>query len=71
MSEKISGTVKWFRDDKGFGFIQSEGQEYFVHFSGILGKGFKSLPMGAKVSFNVSKGKKGMQAQDVEIINNH
>jgi CspA family cold shock protein len=69
MSEKINGTVKWFRDDKGFGFIQSEGQEYFVHFSGILGDGFKSLAAGAKVSFNLSKGTKGMQALNVEIIN--
>ncbi|MDR3501724.1 MAG: cold shock domain-containing protein [Legionella sp.] len=69
MSEKINGTVKWFRDDKGFGFIQSEGQEYFVHFSGILGNGFKSLPVGAKVSFNLTKGTKGMQAHDVEVIN--
>ncbi|WP_133137488.1 cold-shock protein [Legionella rowbothamii] len=69
MSEKINGIVKWFRDDKGFGFIQSEGQEYFVHFSGILGNGFKSLPAGAMVSFNLTKGTKGMQAHDVEVIN--
>ncbi|MFJ1269360.1 cold-shock protein [Legionella lytica] len=69
MSVKINGTVKWFRDDKGFGFIQSEGQEYFVHFSGIVGDGFKSLPVGAKVAFALTKGAKGMQAHDVEVIN--
>lgn len=69
MSEKINGIVKWFRDDKGFGFIQSEGKEYFVHFSGIVGDGFKSHPVGAKVAFNLAKGTKGMQAHDVEVIN--
>lgn len=68
MSDKIQGIVKWFRDDKGFGFIQSEGKDYFVHFSAILGEGFKSLQAGAAVSFKRIDGKKGMQASDVEVI---
>lgn len=68
MSSKLKGTVKWFKDDKGFGFIQYEGQDYFVHFSSIQCEGFKSLPKGSKVAFKAINGKKGMQADEVEIV---
>ena len=60
------GTVKWFNDSKGFGFIeQSDGADVFVHFSAIQGDGFKSLAEGEKVSFEVSEGDKGLQAANV------
>jgi len=68
MSDKVNGVVKWFKDDKGFGFIEHEGQDYFVHFRNIKCKGFKSLPKGGSVSFKIIKGRKGMQADEVEII---
>ena len=61
-----SGTVKWFNDAKGFGFITSEtGEDLFVHFSAIQGSGFKSLPEGAAVEFDAVRGPKGMQASNV------
>ena len=60
------GTVKWFNDAKGFGFITSEtGEDLFVHFSAIQGSGFKSLPEGAAVEFDAVRGPKGMQASNV------
>ncbi|HEY4642640.1 MAG TPA: cold-shock protein [Thermoanaerobaculia bacterium] len=63
---KTSGTVKWFNDAKGFGFITSEnGDDLFVHFSAIQGSGFKSLPEGAAVEFDVVNGPKGLQASNV------
>jgi CspA family cold shock protein len=64
------GTVKWFNDDKGYGFIApDEGSEdLFVHHSGIAGEGFKSLDEGAKVSYEASRGKKGMQAENVSKV---
>lgn len=68
MSEKISGVVKWFNESKGFGFIESNGQDYFVHFSAIQGSGFKTLTDGAKVMFKVGQGQKGLQAEEVEVI---
>lgn len=60
------GTVKWFNDGKGFGFIaQEDGPDVFVHFSAISGEGFKSLAEGDKVKFDVTDGAKGPQASNV------
>lgn len=61
------GIVKWFNADKGFGFISREnGDDVFVHFSAILGNGFKTLDEGQRVSFEVVQGPKGPQAANVE-----
>ena len=66
---KQTGTVKWFNDAKGFGFITSEGgDDLFVHFSAIQGSGFRSLPEGAAVEFDAVQGPKGMQASNVTTI---
>jgi len=68
MSDRITGTVKWFNDDKGFGFIEREGgEDVFVHFSSVRGDGFKSLYEGQKVEFTVGQGQKGPQALDVSV----
>jgi len=62
-----SGTVKWFNNKKGFGFIEREdGTDIFVHYSAIQGNGFKSLEEGEKVTFEVTEGPKGLQATNVE-----
>ncbi len=61
------GTVKWFNDKKGYGFISmEEGQDVFVHFNSILGSGFRSLYEGQRVRFDVEQGEKGPQAVNVE-----
>jgi cold shock protein len=66
MSDREIGTVKWFNDAKGFGFISREnGPDVFVHFRAIQGNGFKSLAEGEKVSFKVVNGQKGLQAEEV------
>ncbi len=66
MSERQTGTVKWFNDAKGFGFISREnGEDVFVHFRAIQGTGFRSLQEGQKVSFKVVQGQKGLQADEV------
>ena len=60
------GTVKWFNESKGFGFIeQEEGKDLFVHYSAIQGEGFKSLAEGDRVSFDIVSGKKGPAAENV------
>jgi CspA family cold shock protein len=61
------GTVKWFNEEKGYGFISPDegGADVFVHYSGIEGSGFKSLDEGEKVSYEVTQGKKGLQAENV------
>ena len=67
MSERENGTVKWFNDAKGFGFISREnGTDVFVHFRSIEGNGFKSLTEGDRVSFTVENGAKGPQAANVQ-----
>jgi CspA family cold shock protein len=66
MSEQVEGTVKWFNDEKGFGFIEQEGgKDVFVHFSAINGSGRKTLHEGQKVTMNVTQGQKGPQAENV------
>ena len=63
------GTVKWFNEAKGFGFItQVGGEDVFVHFSAIQGEGFKTLAEGEKLEFDVTKGPKGLQASNVRRI---
>jgi CspA family cold shock protein len=61
------GTVKWFNDEKGYGFISPDdgSEDVFVHYTGIEGNGFKSLDEGAKVTYEVTQGQKGLQAESV------
>jgi cold shock protein len=66
MSEQVEGTVKWFNDEKGFGFIERDGgKDVFVHFSAINASGRKTLREGQKVMMTVSQGEKGPQAENV------
>ena len=66
MAERETGTVKWFNNSKGYGFITREnGEDVFVHFQSIQGDGYKSLEEGQKVEFKVAQGQKGLQAQEV------
>lgn len=68
MSEREIGTVKWFNDTKGYGFIQREqGDDVFVHFSAIRGDGHRTLKEGQRVEFAVTQGQKGLQAEDVSV----
>ena len=67
--ERINGTVKWFNDAKGFGFITREGgPDVFVHYSAVSSDGFKSLAEGDKVEFEIVEGQKGPQAANVQKI---
>jgi CspA family cold shock protein len=66
MANRETGTVKWFDNAKGYGFIQRpEGEDVFVHYRSIRGEGFRTLQEGQAVNFNVVKGQKGLQAEDV------
>ncbi|WP_115718357.1 cold-shock protein [Gallaecimonas mangrovi] len=66
MSNQVQGTVKWFNDEKGFGFIEQEGgKDVFVHFSAINGSGRRTLSEGQKVTMVVTQGQKGPQAENV------
>lgn len=68
---RTTGTVKWFNATKGFGFISQEnGEDLFVHYSEIQSSGYRSLDEGAKVEFEVTQGKKGLQASAVTVLNN-
>ncbi len=70
MSTKTTGSVKWFNETKGFGFISQDngGADVFVHFRAIASDGFKTLTEGQKVSFNVEQGQKGPQASNVTTL---
>jgi CspA family cold shock protein len=69
MSNTVTGTVKWFNETKGFGFIQQEnGPDVFAHFSAIQGDGFRTLTEGQTVEFVVSQGQKGPQAENIKIL---
>ncbi len=69
MSDRITGTVKWFNGGKGYGFITREGgPDVFVHYSAIQGDGFKNLEEGQKVEFTVEQGPKGPQAANVTLV---
>ena len=66
MADRETGTVKWFNEAKGFGFIERPGgSDVFIHYSAIRGEGFRSLSEGQEVEFEVVQGQKGPQAQDV------
>jgi CspA family cold shock protein len=66
MEERITGTVKWFNAEKGYGFIeQADGPDIFVHFSAISGDGYRSLEQGEEVEFTITEGQKGKQASNV------
>ena len=69
MSEKSTGTVKWFNGAKGYGFIaREEGEDVFVHYSAIQGEGFRNLEEGQRVEFDIEQGQKGLQATNVSVI---
>jgi len=67
-----TGTVKWFNESKGYGFISpQEGEDVFVHYSAIAGEGFKTLREGDEVEFNVVQGPKGLQAEEVKNLSSN
>ncbi|TOR03166.1 cold-shock protein [Vibrio parahaemolyticus] len=69
MSNTATGTVKWFNETKGFGFIQQEnGPDVFAHFSAITGDDFRTLVEGQKVEFVISQGQKGPQAEQIKVL---
>jgi len=68
MTDNLRGRVIRFNDEKGFGFIESKGKEYFVHISSILSSGYKKLPEGTAVLFKAAQGKKGLEAVEVIVL---
>jgi CspA family cold shock protein len=69
MSDRTKGNVKWFNQAKGFGFITREdGDDVFVHYSSIIGEGYRNLKEGQQVQFSVAESDKGPQAHDVEVV---
>jgi len=69
MSNSVSGTVKWFNEAKGFGFIeQQSGPDVFAHFSAIISSGFKTLAEGQLVEFTITQGQKGLQAESIVAV---
>lgn len=69
MANRVKGTVKWFNGEKGFGFISQEGgDDLFVHYSEIQTNGYRSLDEGATVEFEITQGKKGLQASSVTVV---
>jgi CspA family cold shock protein len=69
MSERITGTVKWFNNSKGYGFLsQDNGPDVFVHYSAIQSDGYRSLEEGQRVEFSIEKGPKGLQAASVAVL---
>lgn len=69
MAERTQGTVKWFNGDKGFGFIeQPNGDDLFVHYSEIQSSGYRTLDEGATVEFEITQGRKGLQASAVTVV---
>jgi CspA family cold shock protein len=69
MTERVLGTVKWFNGSKGYGFIEVEDHDdVFVHYSAILGEGFRNLDEGQRVEFTIEQGPKGLQAASVTIV---
>lgn len=69
MSARENGTVKWFNNSKGYGFIQrDQGGDVFVHFRAIRGDGYRTLEEGQRVEFSVGQGQKGLQAEDVSVV---
>ncbi len=69
MSERVTGTVKWFNASKGYGFISRDGgPDIFVHYSAIQGDGFRNLEEGQNVEFSIEQGPKGLQAADVKAV---
>jgi CspA family cold shock protein len=69
MSERVSGTVKWFNGSKGYGFIEREdGDDVFVHYTAIQADGFRNLEEGQRVEFSIEQGPKGLQAANVVVL---
>ncbi|MEJ2551315.1 MAG: cold-shock protein [Anaerolineales bacterium] len=69
MSERVTGTVKWFNGSKGYGFIErEEGDDVFVHYSAIQADGFRTLEEGQQVEFSIEQGPKGLQAAEVTTL---
>ena len=69
MSDRQGGAVKWFSNSKGYGFIgRDDGEDVFVHFRSIRGEGYRTLNEGQRVEFSVTQGQKGLQAEDVDVL---